>query len=72
MAELKDYIAEAFKNVHATLQLAHGSEQRTLSEVQTALQGNNNRISTKTASCLLFNRIRSCCLFLLMGRIQKG
>ena len=28
IAELKDYIAEAFKNVHATLQLAHGSEQR--------------------------------------------
>ena len=50
MAELKDYIAEAFKNVHATLQLAHGSEQRTLSEVQAALQDNNNRISTKTAS----------------------
>ena len=31
MAKLEDYIAEAFKIVHATLQLAHGSEQRTLS-----------------------------------------
>ena len=52
MAELKDYIAEALKNVHATLQLAHESEQRTLSEVHAALQDNNNRISTKTAPSL--------------------
>ena len=55
MAEIKDYIAEAFKNLHATLQLAHGSEQRTLSEVQAALQDNNNRISTKTDSHFIVN-----------------
>ena len=37
MAELKDYIAEAFKNVHATLQLTHGSEQRTLLDFRTTI-----------------------------------
>ena len=60
MAELKKYIAEAFKNVHATLRLAHGSEQCTLSEVQAALQNNNNRISTKTDESLTeFDRVAS-------------